>query len=628
MVGAINFQESTAVAQYYNNPSQSAGARKPLNQLPPIISSDQLQSSGLKAGKGLFMPKDVNTNLPPIVTPQQTKAPFVYGQTPSATSKTTVNSGLLSPQTLPPITQGTGPTSVIPFNSRPKPQAQRNLSPVFQTPQTTPSISTTVKGLPAFSNTQPNQIPGGGVPVYSTNSSKAISSSGVPIYSSNSPKPSLTQPSAPTASGPYKIPVVQDGSGTRSLPPGGSDLRNSLEPAFAPPAPSIESSGGGFLDQGSNIAPPVPQPRNPFAESAIPSTRTIPQSTIIPSVPGTNDYFSQPSLPPPSAGVVDSGCASCGTGGCYDPAVVQQQNGCCGSVSNAGYYAFLDAIFWQRTDGEVQLSNNFGLNEFNFVGGGRVTIGQRNDATSGTEFTYFGTGDLDESETATSATGALQPLFGAAAGISPLQISGFQNADSHQQDKETQLHSLGLSRVKWGWDVLKTMVGVRYIYFDDSFEFFSQSATGNGLFVQDSVNNLFGVDAGFELFYDVGFRTSASLQTKFGAYINAANVDTNVFNVGAPVLQQEEDDGTIASTIEVNFLSHFQLSPRSRFRIGYDLFLGWGLVTVENNIPRPTFANGFPTGAPVLTSATGTNLNTNNDTVLFHGPSFGFEVFR
>ena len=211
-----------------------------------------------------------------------------------------------------------------------------------------------------------------------------------------------------------------------------------------------------------------------------------------------------------------------------------------------------------------------------------------------------------------------------------IAAGGFFNATSQTQEKSSQLFSAEYNRINWGWDVLKTFVGVRYIYFDDSFSLFSSDGTaaGNGFLTQDSVNNLFGIHGGGELFYDVGFRTSASLTAKFGGYVNAANVDTNVFNAGAQVLNQETDDGAIASTIEIGAMSHFQLSPQSRFRLGYDIFLLWGAFTVENNIPRDTFASSFQTSFATLDSSTGTNLNTSNEPVFLHGLSFGFEIFR
>ena len=571
VIGVLSFSVSPAVGQYYENPGQQIGNKRPLNQLPPIVSSDQVNSSSeLKPAKSLFIPTET-TDLPPIVTPDsKNKAPFVY-QKSTQTSNRVQTPGPLVPQSLPPITQA---------------------------PKSNP--------LPPI--TQPK------------------SSSGVPIYSTGTPKSIIRQPSIPTPTRSFPTPArsfptparsfpmpgIQDGSGTRSVPPGApQDLTGSLEPGNIPQLPDVE------IDAPTVVEPNVTVP--PTTQSRIPS------ESQIPTTPGTNDYFDQTA---PSNGI-DSGCSSCGPGGCYDPAVVQQQNGCCGSVSNAGHYLFADALFWTRADGEIQLSSSFGLNDFNFVGGGRITLGRRDNSVSGRELTYFGTGDLDEIDSRTSATGGLQPLFTAGGGLNFTQITGFQNGTLHRQEKESQLHSLEYNRIKWGWDVLKALIGVRYIYFDDSYEFFSMSSSGtNGLFVQDSVNNLFGVHGGWELFYDVGYRTSASFQSKFGAYVNAANVDTNLFNGGVNHLSQEQDDSSIASTIELNFMSHFQISPRSRFRFGYDIFLGWGFYTVENNVPRNTFANGFQIGTPVITSATGTNLNTNNDTLFLHGPSIGFEIFR
>ena len=424
-----------------------------------------------------------------------------------------------------------------------------------------------------------------------------ISNGGVPIYSGQTPRPVGFRPGG---KGPFSLPVVQDGSGTRSIPPSIPTIQDSLSPGNLPTLPDVELDApniqpNSIVDPGS-VSVPMPESTTPFANSRIPST-SAPISGPV-TMPGTNDYFSQP--PTHVGGCIDKGCNSCGPGGCYDPSVVQQQNGCCGSVSSAGRYLFADAIFWTRQDGEVQLSNSFGLNDFNFVGGARITLGARDNATSGRELTYFGTGDMDEIDSATSATGSLQPLFSPASGISFSQITGFQNANVHRQEKESQLHSLEYNRVKWGWDVLKSLIGVRYIYFDDSYEFFSRSSGGtNGLFVQDSVNNLFGVHGGWELFYDVGYRTSASFQSKFGAYVNAANVDTSLFNAGTQQFSQEEDDSSIASTVELNFMTHFQLSPRSRFRVGYDLFFAWGIFTVEKQYTakhiRSRISNGYAT---------------------------------
>ena len=585
LIGAFSILPVSASGQSYNT-NNSGSDLRPLSQLPPIVSSSQAKQkpAAPQPAKSLYLPPEVNS-LPPIVSPGQkvNSAPFVY---PPAKP----NNNSSNQTALPPIVQS---------------------SPV-QKQQQTPVRST---------------VP----PIYS---SPQKSKAGVPFYQSSTPSVGNRPATKPALS----TPIVQ-GSGTRSLPPQGSGTRSL--PAVVQPQEAPKLSTPGFE---SSLAPgdfptlppiEIEEPESPIVETTptteegsgtrVPIADTAADSTAPRSAPGTTNYFD---LQGSASGLLaDSGCSTCGPDGCYNPSMIQAQNGCCGSVANAGYYMFLDAIFWTRADGDVQLSNFFGLNDFNFVGGGRVTLGYRDNATEGREFTYFGTGDLDEQETFTNPAGNLNATL---VGDGTIGLpTGFFNSVLHTQTKETQIHSLEYNKVKWGWDLLKSFVGVRYIYFDDAYSFFGTNGGGmNSLFTQDSVNNLFGAQGGFEVFYDVGYRTSASFTSKFGGYINAANVDTNLFSEGMQLLSQDEDDAAIASTVEFNLMSHFQLSPRSRFRIGYDVFLGWGLFTVQNNIPRNTFARGFSTGQAPLGASTGTNLNTNNEPVVFHGPSFGFEVFR
>ena len=586
---------SPAIAQ-----PQSTGARQPLNQLPPIVSPGGTHAPQHNK-KQLFLPPIVEGN---ANRTQQLPPPVFGHQTPVSN--------------LPPIVQG---------NSQP--------------------MASAVAPPPVMTQTHsPIQMP-----------VKRVSAAGVPLYPEGKGGVSNAdfngQPGA--AVGQVGFNRFPQGSGTRNVPVPG-DLSNPLPPIVSP----------GSLSPAFGSSTRVPDMSGALAPAQAPITRDLPRdvpslgpSTVIepsfqngsmtrsiatpefnssssipipsdvgtgPStIPGSNDYFSAPA---PVAGhavsnaPVDSGCASCGNNGCYNLNEVQSQFGCCGSVVSAGYYVFLDGLVWTRGDGEVQFSNFFGLNNFSYEGGVRFTFGYRQNATQGREFTYFGTGDLDDSQIQTSATNSLAPLFTLSTTFGLGAADGFSTASRHEHTKSSSIHSLGYSRVKWNWDVVKTMIGLRYIYFDDSTEFLSTNGlTGRNAFLAlDSVNNLFGVDAGFELFYDVGFRSSFSFAAKGGLFLNVTNFDTNLFNFGSQLLSQDIDESSIASSIELNVLSHFQLRPQARFRLGYDLMLLWGLYTIENNAPRPAF--------PLLAPTTGTDLNTNNDAVLFHGLSFGFEVYR
>lgn len=296
-------------------------------------------------------------------------------------------------------------------------------------------------------------------------------------------------------------------------------------------------------------------------------------------------------------------------------------------MASADYYFWADLLIWTRGDGDLQQSNFFGLNDFSWEAGARVTLGYRQNATTGRELTYFGTGNLEETESQTSAFNNLGSFFQPAGGFTALETSAFNNASSQTQSKESKLHSLEYNRVRWGWDVLKQFVGLRYMYFGDEFEFLS-SNTVDGRLAMHSINNLLGAHIGGELFYDVGYRTSVSVTGKTGAFLNFANVDTTLTNDGNTFIDRNTSDAHLASSIELGLMAHYQLNTRARFRLGYDVVLLWGLFTVDNNAPHAD-SNPFLNPRPeFLTPLTGSNLQTNNDVVAFHGLSLGLEIFR
>lgn len=504
-------------------------------------------------------------------------------------------------------------------------QPLHQLPPIVAAEQQVPgqSMLQPVKQLylpPIVSTQQPQSSDEPVNPVNEPVTKGRYSAAGIPLY----PDEQQAAQNQNYLSLPAGNPVGQagflQGSGSRTLPPiitpdntlapslPIQDFSNSIAPGNMPAAQNVQSN-----------APVTVVESGPFS---------APGST---GAPGSNNFFTQPELANQNNGsfnIDNAGCTSCGPNGCYDLDTVHSQFGCCGSVVSAGYYLFAEGLIWTRGDGEVQLSNFFGLDQFDTDGGLRITLGYRQNATRGREFTYFGTTDITEERTFTSANNQLNATFVGVGGIGFQQTSSFFNAFSQTQRKSTQLQSLEYNRINWSWDLLKTILGVRYIYFDDSYSFFSSNNFSNGLFVQDAVNNLFGVHGGMELFYDVGYRTSVSGTAKFAGLINAANVDTNLFNAGVQSLAQDVDDSSFAGTIELGFMSHIQLNPRARFRVGYDLFFLWGAFTVANNIPRDTFSNGNLVGTPVISPNTGTDLNTNNPAVFFNGLSLGFEVFR
>ena len=621
--------------------AQHPGDRQPLNQLPPIVTPDgKLSNSHLK--RDLFLP------------------PIVQGSDSQSIASPNSQPLLKNPGNLPPIVQGNS-SKTQPKLLQPQPQLHHPAPPVMVNQKRDTPLPAVVGRSNPMANSQMTNVPfsipkvsASGVPIYpegknpvsnidfavkpeqgvgqvgfngnpnNGNPNRVFQGSGTrnPIDAGN-----LANPFPPIVTPDSLSPGIQEGAGrvpgtlTPQDPSFGREIMRN--PQMVAPSTVMESPLTPQTNQRSIAAPEIAAPVDPDSMAS--------PGIVSPTMPGTNDYFSNPPQPTVSGGqVVESGCSSCGPGGCYDLNQVQSQFGCCGSVASAGYYGFFDGLVWTRGDGDIQFSNFFGLNNFSYEGGFRITLGYRQNATRGRELTYFGTGDIDDNEIRTSSINSLAPTFGISTTFGLGNVNGFTTAGRHEHSKSTSIHSLEYNRVNWGWDVLKSMIGIRYLYFDDNTRFFSTNGlTGqNGLLTMDSVNNLFGVQGGFEAFYDVGYRTSFSLTTKGGAYINSANMDTNLFNFGSQALSQDTDDASIASSIEIGVLSHFQLRPQARFRLGYDVMLLWGLFTIENNAPRDTFANGNQTGVAFLSPLTGTDLNTNNEVVVFHGLSFGFEFYR
>jgi hypothetical protein len=354
----------------------------------------------------------------------------------------------------------------------------------------------------------------------------------------------------------------------------------------------------------------------------------------MPTDPRTTTPSTTPSLNGEFPTTSDScGCTSCGPEGCYDPVVVDSQFACCGANSGAGCYIFADGLYWSRDDGEIAASNFFSLNDFSNEYGIRFTLGVREDSIYGSEVTYFGTlQEVSERAELNDPFNRLGSVFIPSGGFAGFEVSSFFNANRQVQVKSSEIHSLEYNRIRWGWDVFKVLAGMRYIYMDDEFSYFSRNNTGSGRFDMASINNLLGGHIGGEFFYDVGYRTSVSLTSKFGAYWNLAAFDTLLNNNGFFFIDRDIEDSHIASSIELGFLAHYQVNPNVRLRLGFDLLWLWGIFTVNNNFPRENQSNQI--NPPILpppelvTPRTGTDLNTNAEGVLWDGLSLGVEIFR
>ena len=331
-----------------------------------------------------------------------------------------------------------------------------------------------------------------------------------------------------------------------------------------------------------------------------------------------------------------SACSSCGENGCFDPEQVESIFNSSGANAYARRYAIAEVLYFDRTEGQINNSNFGSLNNFDPGVGARITVGQRTDSTRGREFQYSGLDAAEQTLEVFQPTGLAQSQFVPTGGLTGGNLQAFFNATEQSQSAETYFHSLEFNRVKWGWDVIKSYVGLRYIYVDDEYTLFSQSAslvdpvTGaiaapaeNGFFQLAATNHLIGPHIGGELYYDIGYRWSLSGVSRLGAYLNINTFDTNLVNDGTEFINAEDTNTTISFTYEIGVNAKFRLTRQAQFRVGYNILFFDNLATASDNLLNdPAFGGGIPV-SPTLGSTT-----TDEESVLFHGLSLGFEIYR
>ena len=281
----------------------------------------------------------------------------------------------------------------------------------------------------------------------------------------------------------------------------------------------------------------------------------------------------------------------------------------------SSWYVHADALYMaNEANGPLSLANEFALGEFAYELGGRVTVGRRRDCLEGWEASYVGpmrwevTGEL---------TGfPLNSSFLVPGGA--VNISAFNGAEFHRQTSRSRLHSFELNRRCWDWDTLGGLIGFRYLNIEDEFRFISRDplpAADEGLFAVETGNNMAGVQAGLDLFNNVGASGRLSLvwKTKFGLYANFADGDVLLINAGAVELDNEDCNFQLAFLGELGFSARFQVSPCLFVRAGYEIWYVAGLAQSHGQTVSP------------LTPGTGSNLDSDNDS-WYHAGTVGAEL--
>ncbi|HMP80792.1 MAG TPA: hypothetical protein PKD54_15160, partial [Pirellulaceae bacterium] len=325
-----------------------------------------------------------------------------------------------------------------------------------------------------------------------------------------------------------------------------------------------------------------------------------------------------------------AGCASCmndqwgnqSSWGWDDPSGYGQGYGNfenfdnCGFVPRASFYGIIDALYWTRTKGSFIGTTFGGLPGFDYDWGVRATLGGRTDQVSGYELSFLGIMPLEQERQILSPGGGINALFEPAGGLNFGHVSSFFNMVEANQFARSRLYSVEFNRVRWGWDIVKTHIGLRYIHFDDQYLLRSRNFFNNqGEMELAARNDLFGPNVGIDLFYDVGRRTSFSWFLKAGGYANSQRTSFELTNNGTQFVNNRDSNGRFSGSVDGGVNAHMHLRQNARLRAGYSVLYLYKVASATENYPA------------FVTPLTGLSSDTKSS-VFFHGATFGLEFYR
>jgi hypothetical protein len=281
----------------------------------------------------------------------------------------------------------------------------------------------------------------------------------------------------------------------------------------------------------------------------------------------------------------------------------------CGGSCPPSWRARAEYLYFSRNRGNDSLSNGFRFdNLFDYQAAARITIDRRFDCTQGWEAVYAGPFNFHEQDTAVGA-GTLNANFAGRGGI---DVSSFFGADLQSQRIDSELHSVEVSYKSWGWNVIATSFGTRYLNLNEDLALASSGANGNGLFLLSTDNQVVLGQFGIDMFLPLG-RWSFDTTWKIGIGANFGSSDTFISNAGTVQVNQTDDQFDFASIVEGGAYLRYFITPRVTARVGYEFWWlhGVGLATRQF-------------GSEV-SFRTGSDFQSKNE-VLFFGASAGIEI--
>jgi hypothetical protein len=254
-----------------------------------------------------------------------------------------------------------------------------------------------------------------------------------------------------------------------------------------------------------------------------------------------------------------------------------------------------------------QLSTGFQLGEFGYRDAGRVKLNYRKDCLNGWEF--IATGPLRSFESDSLDATGIRSVFSSNA----FNLSAFNDdVVSQSLSWRSQYHSFEVNRRFWGWNVISTYAGLRYINIDDDLLFYSRNAADEtGLLAVRTDNFLGGAQIGVDLYFPLG-RWTAEAIFKGGPYAAGTESTFLLMNAGQQQSPTFDEKVRLSGVGEFALNISYAITPRTRLRMGYEFWYVYGLATAPGQLH--TF----------ITPNTG-RVNNNETELIYHGAMVGIE---
>jgi hypothetical protein len=358
------------------------------------------------------------------------------------------------------------------------------------------------------------------------------------------------------------------------------------EPSLLDDSIAQDVHGGHFIPGGE-----------PLMQSAVPMHSVM-------NGPIANSYDPGSPVPDQAGSFFDTGAAG-------SPCVF-------GPGCDVSYYVNYEAL-WLRREGDDRFSlTQFArMPKFDYeLGriGGRITAGRLFDCHNGVEAVYTGPYEWQRGVRRTGSN--VDSNFFPTGGYVAADISSFNDGVEHIQTWEAKLNSYEVNRTWWTWDVLQTLIGLRYIDYSEDYALSTARVAipaGNGLLRETIKNRAVGLQIGGQFIKPASLRLNYGLKGKAAVLGNFMSSSTFMSNAGNLLLDNGDDRTKISGAVELGAFMNYQIVPSVRLTAGYEF---WYL---------PRFATVPGQGLTSITPSTGSSVDYHND-LFIHGGSVGVQV--